>query len=140
MVAFAGQLNGCGCLVQAESLAAVKLKEVYGLAHVGVGLGPVLAHFERQPGAELEATFANEGSGAEEQRCAFLDRRTAPRGKGSLCELHRGFDVLHAGALVDADDLSRMRRVHGEDFADSLQPCAADDDVVLAAKLVAKFF
>ena len=37
-----------------EGFAGVKLEEVDALAYVGVGLGPVLADLEGEPGAELE--------------------------------------------------------------------------------------
>src|SRR5258708_11893429 len=65
LVALAGELDWRGCLVQPDGLASVELEEVDGLAHVGVGLGPVLAYLEGEPGAELEAAFANEGGGGE---------------------------------------------------------------------------
>ena len=55
LVAFSGELDGRGGCVQAQGLAGVELEEVDGLAYVGVGFGPVLADFEGQPGAELEA-------------------------------------------------------------------------------------
>ena len=35
------------------------------LADVGVGLGPVLADFEGEPGAEVEVALADEVGGAE---------------------------------------------------------------------------
>ena len=52
-------LDGRGSRVEAESFAGVELKEVNGLAYVGVGLGPVLANLKCEPGAEVEVALAN---------------------------------------------------------------------------------
>ena len=71
LVALAGVLDGGGCGGQAQGFACVELEEVDGLAHVGVGLGPVLADFVGEPGAELELALADDVGGAEQQRnCA----------------------------------------------------------------------
>ena len=134
-VAFAGELDRRSCLVQPQRLASVELQKVDGFAHIGIGLAPVLADLKGQPGAELEAAFANESGGGEQQRCTLLHGHFAPASKGGLRSLHRLFDVLRPRPLVDPDDFSRMRRVHGKDFARGLQPSATDDDVVLAAQL-----
>ena len=47
-----------------EGFAGVELEEVDGLADVGVGLGPVLADLEDEPGAEIELALADELRGA----------------------------------------------------------------------------
>ena len=106
--------------IEAKGFAAVELEEVDGLAYVGVGLGPVFADLEGEPCAELEAAFANQCSGAEEEGCALGDGSAAPGGESGLRGLHGRFDVLGRGALVDADDLRRMGGVDGEDLAGGL--------------------
>ena len=122
-------------MVEPKGFASVKLEEVDSLADIGVCFGPVFTDFEGEPGAELEAAFANESGGGEQQRCTLLHGHFAPASKGGLRSLHRLFDVLSPRSLVDSNDFSRMRRVHGKDFARGLQPSATDDDVVLAAQL-----
>src|SRR5207302_4406030 len=133
-VALAGELDGRGGVVEPKGFASVKLEEVDSLADIGVCFGPVFTDFEGEPGAELEAAFANERGGGEQQGCTVLDGNSAPADKCGLRGLHRLLDVLLSCSLMDADHLSRMRGVHGEDFARGLQPAATDDDVVLAAE------
>ncbi len=120
LVAFARKLNRRSGSVQAKRLAAVELQKVDGLAYVGVGLAPVFADLECQPCAELEAAFANQCSGAEQEICTVGDGSPAPGRESGLRGLHRRFDVLCACALVNADHLRRMCGVHGEDLAGGL--------------------
>ena len=53
---------------QPQCFAGVKLKEVDGLAHICVGLGPVFAHLISEPGAELEVPASDDLCGAEQKR------------------------------------------------------------------------
>ncbi len=59
-VALAGVLDGRGGGGEAQGFAGVELEEVDGLGDVGVGLGPVLADFVGEPGAELELALADD--------------------------------------------------------------------------------
>ena len=136
LVALAGELDGGGGLVEAEGFAAVELEEVDGLAYVGVGLGPVFADLEGEPGAELEFALADEVGGAEEQGGALCD------GCGSRCRRRPGRPCIAASACSasarwwTADDLGGAGRVGGDDLVFGLEAAAADDEVVLVAELV----
>ena len=81
-VALAGVLDGRGGGGQAQSFAGIELKEIDGFAHVGVGLGPVLAHLIGEPGAELELAPADDLGRAQEQGNPVLDGSPAPGFKG----------------------------------------------------------
>ncbi len=66
-------------LRQPQRLAAVELEKVDRLAHVGIGLGPVLAHFVRKPCAELEIALPDNLRRSQQQRSPRLNRSPAPR-------------------------------------------------------------
>ena len=73
-VAFARQLDRRGCGVQLERLTRVELHEVDALAHVGVGLSPILADLVGEPCAELELALLDELRHAQQQADAAFDR------------------------------------------------------------------
>src|SRR5258705_5853811 len=64
-VALARELDRRGCLVQSQGLASIELQKVDGLADIRVRLRPGLVDLQGQPGAELEASFANQRGGGE---------------------------------------------------------------------------
>ena len=139
-VAFARHLHRQFGTREAQRLPRVVLAEVDSFGDIGVGLGPVLADFENQPGAEFEFALAHYVSHAEEQAGALFKRRPAPAGKGCERRLHGGFHVLLAGFLVQADQLRGPGGIDGLDLVAGPGPLAADDQVVLAAQLAAHFF
>ena len=134
LVALAGELDGGGGRVEAEGFAGVELEEVDGLAHVGVGLGPVLADLIGEPRAQLELAQAHEAGGAEEQGSAFGRGLARPGCEGGLRGGHRGFHMLLVGALVDADDFGGARRVDGDDLGAGADALATDDEVIIVAE------
>jgi len=118
---------------QAQSFACVKLEEVDGLGHVGIGFGPVLADFVGQPCGELEFSVADDGRSIEQKRRAHVDRDPAPGMKGPQRGVHGFLRVFGAGFLVDAYDLRRPGGVQRGDLAGGLFAMAADDQIVFAA-------
>ena len=139
-VAFARHLHRQFGAREAQRLARVELAEVDGLGDIGIGLGPVLADFKNQPGAEFEFALAHYVAHVEEQAGALFKRRPAPTGKGCERRLHGRLDVLLAGLLVNADQLRGLGGIDGLDLVAGPGPLAADDQVVLAAQLAAHFF
>ena len=135
LVALAGILDGRGRRGQPQGFAGVKLEEVDGFADIGVGLGPVLAHFISKPGAKLELPAADNLRCAEEEGDPRFQRGSAPGLEGLERGLYGHFGVSGIGFLVNADDLSRASRVQGANLVPGLEPLAADDQVVFAAQL-----
>src|ERR1700722_2624607 len=68
-IVLAGQLHRGLSLGQAQSFASIEFAEVDGLGDIGVGLAPVLADLENQPGHVIHFALAQEG-GARNSRLA----------------------------------------------------------------------
>ncbi len=137
LIAFARILDGRGGGGEAQGFAGVELKEVDGLAYVGVGFGPVLADFVGEPCAEVEMIFADDVGGVEEERSTLFRRDEAPGSEGFEGGLDGGSGMLGSGLLMGADNLCGARWVGRHDFAGGAQAFAADDEGVLVAELFA---
>src|SRR6185437_5046833 len=134
-VALAGILDGRGGGVELEGFAGVELEEVDALANVGVGLGPVLADLEDEPGTEVEVALADELRGADEDSYTVGGRKAGPgreRGRGGV---DGALDLGGAGGVVSADDLGRTGGVGGGELRGAPGGMAADDEVPGAAEL-----
>ena len=107
LVALAGELDGRLRLIEAERFARRRTRGSRWSRLRRRRPRPSSCRPRGEPRAELEAAFANELGGAEEQGGALGDRESCSRSEGGLRGLHRRFDVLGACALVDADDLRR---------------------------------
>ena len=118
---------------EAEGIARVKFKKINGFAHVGVGLGPVLAYFIGEPGAKLELALPDDFGCVEEEGNSCFYRDSGPELEGVEGCLHGLLGVFGAGFLVDSDDLGGAGGVEGADFALGFEAAAADDEIVLAA-------
>src|SRR5579862_2480761 len=138
-VVFAGQLNRSLRFRKTQGLARVELAEVDGLGNVGIGLGPVLADFEDQPCHVFHLALAHEIADAEDEAGALFDGGTAPGFERFERGFHGRFDVIFVGFLMDADDLRGLRRIQRLDLVSRLDALAADDEVILAAKLSTDF-
>ena len=136
-IALPGQLNGCLGLRESQGLAGIELAEIDRLGNVGVGLSPVLADLEDQPRHEFHLALAQQITDAVHQAGALFDGSAAPGFEGGERGLHRRLDVFSARFLMDADNLRRLRRVQRFDLVGSLEPLAADDEVILVAQLSA---
>ncbi len=139
MIALAGQLHRGFGLRQTQRFAAIELAEVDGLGDVSVGLGPVLRNFEDQPGHVFHLALAHHVGDAEQQRGALFDGSAAPALVGAQCGLHGGLDLFFSGFLMQANDLGRLCGIDGLDLVAGFHALAADDQVILAAKLSADF-
>ena len=132
MVALARKLYRGLDLGEPERLAAVELQEVDEFADVAVGLGPVLADFEHEPGHELELAVADDLGGLEEHRSAFFDRSAAPGLEGFEGGLHGRFHVLLVGFLEQADEFGWLGGVDRADLGLGHDALAAYNQRVLA--------
>ena len=139
-IALAGILNGrCGSS-KPQSLARIELQKVDGLAHISIGLSPVLAYLECQPGHELELALANYVSRIQQQRNAHIRRCPAPWNEGVLRGGHRTCGMFGAGLLMNADNLRRPRRIDGNNFFRGLDALAADHEIVFARQAAAQLY
>src|SRR5215469_3022712 len=138
-IVLAGKLKRAFGFRQAQRFPGIELAEVEGLGNVGVGLGPVLRHFEDQPGHEFHFALTEEIGRTKQQARAFLGGSVAPRFKGLESGVHRRLNVLPSGLLMDTDDFGGLGRVQRGDLVGGLDALAANDEVILAAKLAANF-
>ena len=139
VIAFAGRLHHRLGLGQDQSLAGVKFQEVDGLAGIGLGFIVILAHFQNQPGIELQLAPAQNVRGPEQQAGAFFPARVLPRLERRERSLHRRLDVFLACLLVHADHLGGIRRIHRANLLRRAAAFPADHQVILAAKFEADF-
>jgi hypothetical protein len=137
LIALAGILDRRGGLRKAQGFARIELKEVDSFGYVGIGFGPVLADFVRQPCAKFKFAGADDLRCVQQQRCALFDWGGLPCLEGLERGLHRLLSVLGAGFLMNADNLSRLCRVVRFDLARCAQMLASDYKLVLVAKQVA---
>ena len=135
IIALAGVLNRRLRLCQPQRFARIELAEVDGLADIGIGLGPVLAHLENHPCGPFELALADGLGYPQQQLRALFDRSLPPALEGAQGGFHRQRNLFGAGLLEDADHLRRPRRIDRFELVDGLQPAPADNQVVLAAKL-----
>ena len=69
----AGQLHWRFGFREAQGFAGVELAEVDGLGNIGIGLAPVFADFENEPGHVIHFALAEKIGDAEQQPGALFD-------------------------------------------------------------------
>ena len=86
--------------LRAEGFARVELEEVDGLGDISIGLSPILADFEYQPGVELEASLLDDLAplharepGAETPATVGVSRGDADMAIGEAGERARRADI-----------------------------------------------
>ena len=89
LVTFSGKLNRCRRSIEPQRLASIELQKVDRLAHIRIGLAPVLADLIGQPRAELELPLANQRRRPKQQPGALRDWNSLPTQKRSLSRLPR---------------------------------------------------
>ena len=100
-------------------------------------LGPVLADFEGEPGAELEVALADDVGCGEQEVDAGLDRGFGPGEKGFAGGFDGALGVCGGGGVVRADDFCGVGWVvRGEGLGEG-HVMAADDVRVRLAELAA---
>ena len=137
-IVLAGHLHGRLGFGETQGFASIKFQEVDGLGNIGVGFAPVLADFKNEPGHVIHFALAHAGrrrgtAGWRALPSEVFFQRVECLQRGG----HGRFHMLFAGLLMDADYLRWLRRIQRLDLVGSLDALAADDEVILAAKLAA---